>query len=95
VQIELELGSDVQGAAFEAAKKLMAAHPGPSAVWIQVGSDNGERAPRLRSRTLRIDPTGETLGALQKLFGRGNVRLVRTVEPRETRPPRESPYGAT
>jgi DNA polymerase-3 subunit alpha len=95
VQIELELGSDVQGAAFEAAKKLMAAHPGPSAVWIQVGSDNGERAPRLRSRTLRIDPSGETLGALQKLFGRGNVRLVRTVEPRETRPPRESPYGAT
>jgi DNA polymerase-3 subunit alpha len=95
VQIELELGSDVEGTAFEAAKKLMAAHPGPSAVWIQVGSDNGERAPRLRSRTLRIDPSGETLGALQKLFGRGNVRLVRTVEPQETRPRRESPYGST
>jgi DNA polymerase-3 subunit alpha len=83
VQIELELGSDVEGTAFEAAKKVMAAHPGPSAVWIQVGPDNGDRAPRLRSRTLRVDPSADTLGALEKLFGRGNVRLVRTVEPRD------------
>jgi DNA polymerase-3 subunit alpha len=80
VQIELELGSDVEAAAFEAARKVLAEHPGPSPVWIQVGSDNGDRAPRLRSRTLRVDPSGDTLGALQKLFGRGNVRLVRTAQ---------------
>ena len=83
VQIELELGSEVGSEAFEAAKKLMSDHPGPSPVWIQVGADNGDRAPRLRSRSLSIEPTLDTLGALQKLFGRGNVKLVRTTEPRE------------
>jgi DNA polymerase-3 subunit alpha len=80
VQIELELGSEVGGEAFAAAKKLLAEHPGPSPVWIQIGADNGNRAPRLRSRTLRVEPSLDTLGALQKLFGRGNVKLVRTVE---------------
>jgi DNA polymerase-3 subunit alpha len=83
VQIELELGSDVAAEAFETAKKVLAEHPGPSPVWLQVGQDNGEAAPRLRSRTLRVEPTLDTLDALQKLFGRGNVRLVRAVEPRE------------
>jgi DNA polymerase-3 subunit alpha len=91
VQIELELGSDVAAAAFEAAKKVIAAHPGPSPVWIQVGPDNGERAPRLRSRSLRVEPDADALGALQKLFGRGNVRLVRTVTPSE--PERPEPRG--
>jgi DNA polymerase III subunit alpha len=79
VQIELELGSEVMADAFAKAKKVLAEHPGPSAVWIQVGADNGERAPRLRSRSLRVKPDQGTLGALQGLFGRGNVRLVRTV----------------
>ena len=79
VQIELELGSEIAGEAFEAAKQVLAEHPGPSPVWIQVGQDNGDRAPRLRSRSLRVEPSQDTLGALQKLFGRGNVRLVRTV----------------
>ena len=91
VQIELELGSDVEAAAFEAARKIIAAHPGPSPVWIQVGADNGERAPRLRSRTLRVEPDPGALGALQKLFGRANVRLVRTVTPSE--PERPEPRG--
>jgi DNA polymerase-3 subunit alpha len=79
VQIELELGSDVAVEAFENAKKVLAEHPGPSPVWLQVGQDNGEPAPRLRSRTLRVEPTLDTLDALQKLFGRGNVRLVRAI----------------
>ena len=91
VQIELELGSDVAATAFEAAKKVIAAHPGPSPVWIQVGPDNGERAPRLRSRSLRVEPDADTMGALQKLFGRGNVKLVRTVTP--TEPERPEPRG--
>jgi DNA polymerase-3 subunit alpha len=95
VQIELELGSDLGGETFEAAKKVMAAYPGPSPVWIQVGADNGDRAPRLRSRSLRVNPTGEALGALEKLFGRGNVKLVRTVDPKEERVPRSAPpYGS-
>jgi len=48
---------------------------------VQVGSDNGERAPRLRSRTLRASPDAETVGELQRLFGRANVRLVRATAP--------------
>ncbi|MDP2957043.1 MAG: DNA polymerase III subunit alpha [Longimicrobiales bacterium] len=81
VQIELELGSQVQEAVFAEAKKVLAAHPGAAPVLLQVGSDNGDRAPRLKSRTLRVTPDAETLEALQKLFGRGNVKLVRTFAP--------------
>ena len=81
VQIELELGSDVASDAFERAKQVLSEHPGPSPVWLLIGSDNGERASKLRSRSLRVSPDGETMEALQKLFGRGNVRLVRTVQP--------------
>jgi DNA polymerase-3 subunit alpha len=88
VQIEVELGSDVEEGAFELARGVVAAHPGPSPLWIQVGPDNGERAPRLRSRSLRVAPDADTLGALQKLFGRGNVRLVRSVRPEQTTAPR-------
>jgi len=78
LQIELELGSKVPEAAFAEAKTILAAHPGASPVLLQVGSDNGEVAPRLRSRSLRAAADAETVQALQKLFGRGNVRLVRT-----------------
>ena len=81
VQIEIEIGSEVADAAFPEARKLIAEHPGPSPVWLQVGADNGERAPRLRSRSLSVTPDAETIAALQKLFGRGNVRLVRAVPP--------------
>jgi DNA polymerase-3 subunit alpha len=81
LQIELELGSTVSETVFADAKKVLAAHPGQAPVVVQVGSDNGERAPRLKSRTLRASADGETVSALQKLFGRGNVRLVRTFAP--------------
>ncbi|HBD98145.1 MAG TPA: DNA polymerase III subunit alpha, partial [Gemmatimonadetes bacterium] len=87
VQIKLELRSDVAAQAFEQAKQVLVQHPGPSPVWVLVGSDNGERAPRLRSRSLRVSPDGETLEALQKLFGRGNVRLVRTTQTLQEPPP--------
>ena len=81
LQIELELGSPVPETAFTEAKKVLAAHPGAAPVLLQVGTDNGERAPRLRSRSLRVSPDAGTVDALQKLFGRGNVRLVRTFQP--------------
>ncbi|MEQ1856890.1 MAG: DNA polymerase III subunit alpha [Longimicrobiales bacterium] len=80
VQIELESGSGVVEEAFTMAKGVIAAHPGAAAVWIQVGPDNGERAPRLKSKSLRIDPGEVAVAELQKLFGPGNVRLVRTFQ---------------
>ena len=75
----MELGSGVLDDAFRAARSVIAKHPGPSPVWIQVGADNGERAPRLRSRSLRVDPDDDALAELQKLFGPANVRLIRVV----------------
>ena len=81
IQIELELDSSVTESAFSEARRILSEHPGASPVWLQVGADNGERAPRLRSRTLRARPDTETVDALQRLFGRANVRLVRAVPP--------------
>jgi DNA polymerase-3 subunit alpha len=86
IQIELELDSDIADTVFVEARKLLTAHPGASPVWLQVGPDNGERAPRLRSRSLRATPDAETIGALQKLFGRAQVRLVRAVAPASPEP---------
>jgi len=86
VQIELELGSPVPDSAFVEAKRVLAAHPGASPVLLHVGSDNGEAAPRLKSRSLRASPDAETVSALQKIFGRANVRLVRTATPRGDAP---------
>ncbi len=77
VQIELELGSGVSEEDFGKAKALLREHPGAAPVLLQIGSDNGAQAPRLRSRSLRVTPDAETVAGLQKLFGRGNVRLVR------------------
>ncbi|NNF14470.1 MAG: DNA polymerase III subunit alpha, partial [Gemmatimonadetes bacterium] len=81
IQIELELESDVPVTAFEKAKQVLAEHPGASPIWFQLGQDNGEPAPRLRSRSLKATPDAETMDGLQKLFGRGNVRVVRAVIP--------------
>ena len=84
IQIDLELESEVAAAAFGEARKILAEHPGASPIWLQVGADNGEPAPRLRSRTLRASADDDTVAALQKLFGRAHVRLVRAAPPRPT-----------
>ena len=82
VQIDLELGSEVTANAFKAAKQIIADRPGPSPVLLKVGSDNGEPVPPFRSRSMYIEPNEDTLGELEKLFGLGNVRLVRTATAR-------------
>ena len=81
IQIELSLESKAQENDFAQAKKVLEEHPGSSPIWLQVGADNGERAPRLRSRSLKATPDRETVDALRKLFGPGNVRLVRAWQP--------------
>ncbi|SVA84085.1 uncharacterized protein METZ01_LOCUS136939, partial [marine metagenome] len=82
VQIDLELGSEVTANAFKAAKQIIADRPGPSPVLLKVGSGNGEPVPPFRSRSMYIEPNEDTLGELEKLFGLGNVRLVRTATAR-------------
>lgn len=81
IQIELSLESKAREDDFAVAKKVLEEHPGSSPVWVQVGMDNGERAPRLRSRSLKATPDRDTVDALRKLFGPGNVRLVRAWQP--------------
>ena len=80
VQIELEFGGMPGEEAFSQARKVMAEHPGVAPVEVVVQTGNGLGAPRLRSRSLRVDPAGETLQELEELFGPGHVRLVRTVQ---------------
>ncbi|MEM7414802.1 MAG: DNA polymerase III subunit alpha [Gemmatimonadota bacterium] len=81
IQIELSLESKAVAEDFAEAKRVLEAHPGASPVWLQVGQDNGELAPRLRSRSLKATPDRDTVDALQKLFGPGHVRLIRAFRP--------------
>ena len=78
VQIELDFAGMPKVEAFAEAKRLLVAHPGVAPVEVLVQTGNGLGAPRLRSRTLRVDPGQETLQELEKLFGPSHVRLVRS-----------------
>ncbi len=78
VQIELDFAGMPKEEAFAEAKRLLVAHPGVAPVEVLVQTGNGLGAPRLRSRTLRVDPGQETLQELEKLFGPSHVRLVRS-----------------
>ncbi len=63
------------------------AHPGTAPVELRLGVDNGAPAPILRSRTLKADPSPETMEALQEMFGKARVRLVRVEDERSGRDP--------
>ena len=77
VRIELESASAVPGDAFTKARTLIASRPGSAPLELVLGPGNGGSTPCFRSRTLRLDPDEATLAELQKLFGKGHVRLVR------------------
>jgi DNA polymerase-3 subunit alpha len=77
LQIELPAGAELDEDVFARAKEVLVAHPGTAPVELRLGSDNGVAAPVLRSRTLKADPSHETIEALQKMFGKARVRLVR------------------
>jgi DNA polymerase-3 subunit alpha len=77
IQIDLELGSDLSGDVFSAARAIVEAHPGSAALELKLGQDNGASAPLYRSRSLRVDPSTETVTALRELLGRDRIRLVR------------------
>ena len=77
LQIELPVGADLADDVFARAKEVLAAHPGTAPVELRLGTDNGIAAPILRSRTLKADPSRETIEQLQEMFGKARVRLVR------------------
>ena len=82
VQIELEFGGMPGEEVFAEAKRILASHPGVAPLEVLIQTGNGLGAPRLRSKTLRVDPGPDTLQELEKLFGPSHVRLVRTVTDR-------------
>jgi DNA polymerase-3 subunit alpha len=82
LQIELPIGADLDDDVFSRAKEVLAAHPGTAPVELILGSDNGVAAPVLRSRTLKADPSHDTIEALQAMFGKARVRLVRVAQGR-------------
>jgi len=82
VQIELEFGGMPGEEVFAEAKRILASHPGVAPLEVLVQTGNGLGAPRLRSKTLRVDPGPDTLQELEKLFGPSHVRLVRTITDR-------------
>jgi DNA polymerase III subunit alpha len=77
LQIELGLGVQLPDDVFARAREILEHHPGQTPVELTVGTDNGNAAPRLRSRSLAVDPAQETLAELRSLFGKGRIRLVR------------------
>lgn len=80
LQIELPMGAELDDDVFSRAKEVLVAHPGTAPVELRLGSDNGIAAPVLRSRTLKADASGDTIEALQEMFGKARVRLVRVGE---------------
>jgi DNA polymerase-3 subunit alpha len=77
LQIELPLRAEFGPAEFAHARAVLSAHPGATPVEVTLGADNGQPAPRLRSRTLQVDVSNGTLAELREIFGTGRIRLVR------------------
>ncbi len=65
--------------AARAAAALCAAHPGPAPVLVEWEGEgtNGGGVARLMSRTLRVNPDEELLGALRGVLGPDRVHLVK------------------
>ncbi len=81
LQIELPIGAELDEKVFARAKEILVSHPGTAPVELLLGGDNGIATPVLRSRTLKTDPSRDTIEALQEMFGKARVRLVRVGSP--------------
>ena len=78
IQIVLDPGSFPERAVLRQVRQTLEAHPGGAPVEVQLGTPNGHPPPVLRSRSLRADPSRETVQALAELVGPTRVRVVRT-----------------
>ena len=77
VRIAVAWQDDLPDDAFGRAREVMAAHAGEAPVEVAVGDGNGAAVPRLRSRSLKVSPDRETIRALEGVFGKGRVGLVK------------------
>ncbi len=78
VEINLQKNSGLVEETLSQIKETLINHPGnaPLELWLN-DQDNGVPI-RMRSRTLYVDPNPETLEELGELFGRPQVRLVKS-----------------
>ncbi len=78
VTIDLPEGTDNPEGLFGRAREFLSAHPGRAPVEVRLpnGSDS---SPRLRSKSLTVNPDAEALTGLRKIFGAARVNLVRAI----------------
>lgn len=77
VRITLDSRGELPGDAFGRARAVMVARDGGAPVEIAVAAGNGVAKARLRSRTLKVLPDRKTIRALEEVFGKGRVGLVK------------------
>ena len=91
VCIELGAGGP-DAAAVDEAKRVMAEHAGPGPVMVLWKNGDDGDTPRLRSRTLRVNPRDELLMALRATLGDDRVRLMRDGPAPSPVPQRDEPW---
>ena len=77
VRIAVGWHGELPDDAFGRARRVMVARAGEAPVEVAVGDGNGAALPRLRSRSLKVSPDRDTIRALEEVFGKGRVGLVR------------------
>lgn len=77
VRIAVGWHGELPDDAFGRAREVMVARAGEAPVEVAVGEGNGAALPRLRSRSLKVSPDRDTIRALEEVFGKGRVGLVR------------------
>jgi DNA polymerase-3 subunit alpha len=76
IVLEVEPGQVPPLQRFSAARTLLERSPGRAPFEVH-WTGPGDEGFRLRSRTLRVNPTDETLNDLKDLFGAGRIRMTR------------------
>jgi DNA polymerase III subunit alpha len=76
VVLALEPGEIPAPDRFAQARVFLQKHPGRAPLELHWGDTSGDGF-RLRSQTLRVNPTDETLSGLRDLFGSGRIRMVK------------------
>ncbi len=75
--MEVEPGTEFEEGFFRKVRAVIQAHPGRAPVELLLDEGNGS-SPRLRSRSLRVNPQPEALEGLKELFGQGRIRVRRS-----------------
>lgn len=76
VRIDLSPEAGIPGEAFAKARAVLESSPGRDSLEVAVHGANGGASTRLRSRSLRVRGSAETVQALNEILGEGRATLV-------------------